>query len=326
MPARLLRIDPALPVGWEDPDTLRVGFERADARFTRPSAGVQRLLVAFRTGLPLAETSRRLRAYGATAAEWRRLVETLAPVLVESPDARTEARPRGRPTLAILGGGRTGGALLEAAQGAGFLALPADVLSDADLRSLSDDALGILVVVERFLQPAPHRRLLLADRMPQLLVRFTDRSLRVGPLAPARGSPCPGCATRHEIDADPALPVLAAQLLGRVPATETSAVAAAASALAVAAIERWVAGCRALSRAQLRIPVTEGLPGLVPELHRVRPHPSCPCAGAVQPDARPHAAALRPASAMKREGARDPRALPAVPESRRTSQARVKAT
>ena len=52
-----LQFRPELPLCWEDPHTIRLGFDRAIARLERPSAGAQRLLSALRVGIRPADLS-----------------------------------------------------------------------------------------------------------------------------------------------------------------------------------------------------------------------------------------------------------------------------
>lgn len=307
MTAANLRIDPALPICWEDLDTLRIGFECATARIPGPSAAVQRLVSAFCAGLPLTLTARGLQRFGATPAEWRDLVERIAPVLVEAESSPHPPPASPAPFRVAIAGEGDGPQHLRRALGADGISVSEaaqrpsdgfDRIPDPD----PDPDPDLLVVVERFLEPSDHSHLLLAERVPQLLVRFTDRSVRIGPLSTPLASPCPGCVAQHEIDADPSLPVIAAQLFGRVPAAETSPAAAAAAALVVTSIRRWRLGGSELARAQLRLAVDEGLPALIPELRPIEAHPECRCAGFSPVPAQ--APRGTPASAAKRDGVR----------------------
>ncbi len=312
------RIDPALPVCWEGPDALRVGFEPPYASIPHPSPGVQRLVGAFRAGLPLAPDGRRLRRYGVTAADWRRVVERLAPILVEC--GRPEDPPGAhRPDRS---GSRRAGALLIALPGTGIAhERIGEALSRAGHRVRESQPGGssrigpepdLLIAVERFVGVPDPGLVLLSERLPRLTVRFTDRGFWLGPLTEPAGSPCARCATEHGVDADPALPLVAAQLLDRTPAAETPPAAAAAAELAVAAIRRWQRGDGSLASTRLRVGVTSGLPELASVPHPLAPHPECPCRGpargesarAARPDRAAQPAAGIPASARKLEGTR----------------------
>ncbi|MBL5973213.1 MAG: hypothetical protein D3X82_05420 [Candidatus Leucobacter sulfamidivorax] len=300
MTGTLFRIDPALPLCWEGPDTLRVGFDRPFSSIPQPSAGMQRVVGAFRAGLPLAPDQRRLRRYGVTAAEWRRVVELLSPVLVEAPpvDAPRSHACDSALRIALSGSGVAHDRIAEALARAGHrVDEPAPTGSP---RTAPEP--DLLVVVERFIGSPGPDLLLLAERVPRLTLRFGDRGFWLGPLTEPAGSPCARCAAEHEIDADPALPLVAAQLLGLVPAAETVFAAAAASQLALAAIRRWRHGDTALARSRIRVAVVSGLPEPLAIPEPVTPHPGCPClAGARDPA---QAVTAIPASARNREGVR----------------------
>jgi len=300
MTGTLFRIDPAFPLCWEGPDTLRIGFDRPFSSIPRPSAGMQRVVGAFRTGLPLAADQRRLRRYGVTPAEWRRVVELLSPVLVEAPPADAPRSPARDSALriALSGSGVARDRIAEALACAGHrVDEPAPQGS-----SRTGTEPDLLVVVERFVGSPGPDLLLLAERVPRLTLRFGDRGFWLGPLTEPAGSPCARCAAEHEIDADPALPLVAAQLLGLVPAAETTYAAAAAAQLALAAIRRWRHGDTALAHSRVRIAVTSGLPEPLAIPEPVAPHPGCPCVA--EPRDRAQAPATTPASARNREGVR----------------------
>lgn len=315
-----LRLDPDLPICWEDPDTLRIGFEHAAVRIARPSAAVQRIIAGFRGGLPL--TTSTARRYGVSAADWTRTVELLAPILVECPDPTiagvdaSEASPR----LTVDGDGRTSRSLRATLAQSGFSVSSMLAPPDGD----GPDP-HLLVVVQHFLEPVSAEQLLLAERVPGLLLRFTDRSLWVGPLSLPGASPCWECAAHRDIDADPALPVLAAQLLGREARASAAPLAVlSAATMIAAALGHLDRGDSELRRGRWRIAMDRDAPGLDREFHPLKPHPSCRCAASAPTPAQRGSGT--PASAMKREGERRVREPPAVPDRRSASRARVRPT
>lgn len=274
MPTTLIRIDPALPICWQDPDTLRIGFDRAEVSIASPSPVLQRLLSALVTGVRSDRLSRTLARVGASTAEWSHLTDMLEDALLVTdgaPDAPAHASetPRiGVGVIAPRGRSPVTAVLLDAFDRAGF---------EAGLFSSGDRRYGLVVSVERFLEPCGPERLDAAG-LPQLSIRFSDRSTAVGPLVEGEGRPCLGCVTLHDIDADPALPALAAQLLGKTPAAETVASTEIAAALAVSLVRQWLAGSELPGRTRLRVPVREGLPSPEFERERVESHPECGCA------------------------------------------------
>lgn len=260
-----LRLDPALPVCWEDPHTLRIGFDRAAVRLTDPTPAVQRLLGLLRAGIRPDAVVEATRRAGATPQQGRALLARLSPVLRVTGDD-TEAPP---PRVHVSAPTGTAEPFRLAVERAGWEEIvPAP---------LAAEAADLVVLVERYIEPPAraHRWLMLG--VPHLRVRLSDRSVRVGPLVPRDGSPCLSCADLHAAEADPALPALAAQLSGRVPASETPAVGEVAAASALALIRRWRAGVPGTERHELRFPVEHGLVSGLPRARRVRAHPGCLC-------------------------------------------------
>lgn len=296
-------IDPALPLCWEDPQTLRLGFDHAEARITAPSAGTQRLLGVLQRGLPLSELPRASLLVGATAAERRALIELVAPVLVTRPiggaNGSTRAISRGgsngerretsavgtapvdtrRLRIAVLGRGGAAESLRSAVGRAGWESLNWSLLPSEALASehVTPD---LCIVVERFMEPPATFHELAASGVPHLAVRFTDRSVRIGPLVIPGRAPCISCLHLREVAHDPGLPALAAQLHGRFPAAETPASAEFASALALAFVHRRWDESDWQRVTQLRLTVERGMPSTIPEEHSVLAHPDCACATA----------------------------------------------
>lgn len=271
MPSSLIRLDPALPVCWEDQQTLRLGFDRAEVSVSSPSAATQRLISALITGIRSDHLSLVLRRIGSSRAEWSRLADMLGDSLIVSPADGADPPPA-RLRVGLIAPGAPwetpiADALLSAIARAGWQAEPF---------SPARKGYGLVVVAERFLDPRGAGRLT-SSGLAQLSIRFGDRSVGVGPLAEGGGRPCLGCVNLHDIDRDPALPMLAAQLLGEVPASETSAAAEAAAALAVALIGHWRAGSDMPGRTRLRVPVRAGLPLPSVEAEEVSAHPECGC-------------------------------------------------
>ena len=296
-------IDPALPLCWEDPQTLRLGFDRAEARIAQPSAGTQRLLAVLQRGLPLSELPRASLLVGATASERCALIELVASVLVTRPievfSGSTRVTSRGgssgvrreksevgtapvdarRLRIAVLGRGGAAESLHSAVARAGWESLDWPELP-SDVLGVGHTAPDLCIVVERFMEPPATFHALAASGVPHLAVRFTDRSVRIGPLVIPGLAPCISCLHLSEVALDPGLPALAAQLHGRFPAAETPESAEFASALAMAYVHRWRNESDWQRGAQLRLRVEGGMPSTIPEEHSVLAHPDCACATA----------------------------------------------
>lgn len=272
----LLRLDPSLPVCWEDLTTLRIGFEHAIVRIQAPSAGAQRFIGALRQGLPARMPQQELRRLGISPAECHRLRELLRPALISSatearPSAASATTPDPSTNVCVVGPGPAPRTLATLLSHAGVHASSA-----ADATALFTPrgaATSVAVVTQRFFEPVDRRLTLLTETLPQLRVRFTDRSVWVGPFQTPGSSPCPGCAIEHALDADPALPVLTGQLVGHIPATEHTDVF-----LAVASLVASVIKTPARSSHLYQLTVRRGTPEPAPHTHLLRQHPRCQCA------------------------------------------------
>jgi len=296
----IIRIDPGVPLCWEDERTLRFGFDRPELRIIEPSATVQRLIGALADGVRSDRVERTLSRIGATRAEWKATLIRFAPILRHDPLPHSAPPSPGAEVssceIEVVGAEPVAARFRLAFAAAGFApagegsapmdraraspgATPSGYRSDPAGRSSLP---RVLVSLERFLAlPVPPDRTFPAGP-PRLTVRFGDRHVDVGPLASLDDDPCPSCVALGDVDADPSLPVLAAQLLGGVPASETAAAAELAAALAGSLIRARLAGARSLGGERLRITVLDGLP--LPAIDRVpvTRHHDCGC-GIIRP-------------------------------------------
>lgn len=281
MPA-FLRLRPDLPVCWENPDTLRVGFERAHARIVSPSAGQQRVLSALRTGFTAADLPQVARRAGATLQEARALlaaVERACLQRAESANPLTAApRPAPPPLLFLDDAGKSvpgfAGAL---AHGVGS-AVEWSAWAPGAHRS-AGTAPALVVFVERFLEPLERAQRWLIEGVPHLLVRLTDTRASVGPIVAPPGAPCHACVTLAVLEADPGASVLAAQLVESTPASETAAVGVLAAALATQFVEAWLTGEPRVHRTRVSYEVEAGHPRGTLTEHELSAHPECGCGG-----------------------------------------------
>lgn len=279
MPLTITRIAPDLPLCWEDEHTLRFGFDEAALRLRDPSATQQRIIRVLLDGVRDDRVRATLTRLGTTSVEWTVFLGVLAPVLQRVPcvpdesgarrgSRQARSRPAG-PAVSVLGDG----ASAEAFRGAcARLGLP---LLEPNAPPIAGPALAI--VFERFLLRGREADALSDAGLPQLPVRFGDRRIGIGPLVSEQSRPCPNCVRLADFAADPALPVLAAQLVERRPPTETVAGAEAAGALAAALIRRWWNGSAEPGTTRYEIPFADGLPAPVVERRSYSPHPECGC-------------------------------------------------
>ncbi|KTR87384.1 hypothetical protein [Leucobacter chromiiresistens] len=276
----LTRLDPALPICWEDPDTLRVGFERPIARLSAPSAGMQRFVGALRRGIDANRLPEEARRVGATTAEARDAIAQLRPALrAGGPAPRASAL--GAVATVICGSGRATPALAQALAATGLCRLPnRDAFEDPGDPEL-------VVYVERYWEPLERAQRWLMAGVPHLLVRFTDGAVHVGPIVPRDGGPCHTCVSLARVDRDAATAALAAQLAGAPVASETPELAVLAAAHAAGLIRAWLAGDAAAHRTRIELdaPSTPGWsPPRVARVSRVDTHPECAC-GSVDAEA-----------------------------------------
>lgn len=275
----ITRIDPDLPVCWEDPDTLRIGFERAEARVRKPSAGAQRLLSSLRRGVEsIAHEARRV---SAAPEDTRELIAALEPVLLRDGAGEPGRQPGREPGRGSLS--RTAGAPIRVQicdDGREVPGLRAGIASlglcDLDPAVLAEHS-DLVILVERFIEPFERAQRWRSAMVPHLPLRFTDRAVHIGPVVAARGGLCHGCTTLALVTADAAVPALAAQLAGTRPASETAAVAEVASAFAGMLVRRWVDEGNAPQSLRVVVPVRHGRVSAAPRFELVRPHPSCAC-------------------------------------------------
>jgi bacteriocin biosynthesis cyclodehydratase domain-containing protein len=151
----------------------------------------------------------------------------------------------------------------------------------------------VVVTVEHAVADGARARTLMAAEVVHLSVVLREADVLVGPLVRPGTSPCLRCLDLHRTEADPAWPVLAAQLATaprhRV-AREESVLAAVGGALAAAAV---------LAELDGRTPAVVGssfeiaVPDVVPRLRVWPVHPECGCTGLpvarVSPAGRPPA-------------------------------------
>ncbi|QBE47761.1 hypothetical protein [Leucobacter triazinivorans] len=298
------RIHPDLSLCWEDPETLRIGFERARARVHSPSPGAQRFIGRLLTGVPSARLIEEAQRAGVAPRDARRLLERLAPALDA---AAPEPAARARGLRAVLDdAGREAPGLRDALIATGLCMFDA-AIGDAHRPSPRYD---LAIHVERYLEPLERAQRWLIEEVPQLLIRFTDGAVEVGPLVGPGGRPCHTCISLAFVRRDPAYPVLAAQLWGKIPASESGASVHMATAYAAVLIRGWLDGDPAVHTRRFRIPVRTGTVHGLPSMVTVAPHDECACTltRAARPPPRsetargPNALLPRPRRAAARPG------------------------
>lgn len=268
------RLHAGIPVAWEDVDTLRFGFDRAEARLQRPSPGVQRFLASLRAGVEETQVPLESRRAGVTAQQAAVVVAELEQVLHSArvPSPRFNSHERLQVTL--CDDGREVAGLREA-----LLATKLCVFEGGDSGSNGDatESRRLVILAERYLEPLERAQKWLLAELPQLPIRFSDRSISVGPLISPEGNPCHTCGILGLLEQDAALPVLASQLYGQTPASETEAGSHMAVAWAAVLLRKWIARDPTAHTTQIVIPITDGFVSGEVRIDRVWPHPECAC-------------------------------------------------
>ncbi len=219
-----LRLDPRIPVVWRTPDSIQLGVDRPLTVVSGLTPALERVLGALGGGVPLSGALMLGRSAGASEPEITRLLDALRPALLG--DEWTTPRPAGRVWMDGSGptADRIGGLLGDL----GIRVLPQGADRDAALRAAdaSDGEPELAILVAHYvIEPARHGRWLRRD-IPHLPVIFSDTGVRHGPLVEPGAGPCLTCVDLASVDADPAWPALAVQLLGRRAPTETPLVSA----------------------------------------------------------------------------------------------------
>lgn len=276
----ITRINPDLPVCWEDADTLRVGFERAEARVHAPSAGAQRLLSMLCIGVTSTSISRTARTLGTSPAETRRLLHALKPTLQEetiSVGAPSLERPP-RLRAALFDNGIEVPGLREALGAGSEWTLGAPVPPE-----MSD----LVFHVERYLEPLEFAQRWQGARVPHVIVRYSDRAVHVGPLIDCAAEksaswPCHSCLSLRHVEDDARVPALAAQLCGKRPQSESADSAEMTVALIALLVRQWLRHDSTAHITRYIVPMTHGRISGLATTETVAAHPDCGCQGLEQ--------------------------------------------
>lgn len=261
-------------MAWEDVDTLRFGFDRVEAQLRRPSAAIQRLLTSLRAGIEETQMPLEARRAGVTAQQATVVLAELEQVLDSEREPSPRLTPQVRLQVLLCDDGREVVGLREA--------LLATNLCLFESNGSGNDAQAgepkrLVILVERYLEPLERAQKWLLEEQPQLSIRFSDRSISVGPLIGPEGNPCHTCGILGLLSQDAALPMLASQLYGHTPASETEAGSHMAVAWAAVLIRKWLAQDPTAHTTQIVIPVIDGRVSGAVSIDRVWPHPECAC-------------------------------------------------
>jgi len=287
----ILRLDPRYPLVWRTPDTIQLGIDRPLAIVPGVTAPLENVIAALRVGVPRSGALMLGRQSGATDAATLALLDALGPALVglDSEQAPPGTEPRAvlpfagrsaapvhpvdhpveRPVVCVDGHGPTADRIR------GLLAeLELTVLTPEDRAPQASQLPDLAVIVDHFvLAPHRHGRWLRRD-VPHLPVLFSDTEARLGPLVEPGAGPCLTCLELDHVDADPAWPAIASQLLHRTAPTETPRLGIAVAATAAGiAHERVFAASHEYAAVSLAIDAES----VTLRRRAHRPHERCGC-------------------------------------------------
>ncbi|TPW75866.1 TOMM precursor leader peptide-binding protein [Schumannella soli] len=292
----VLRLDPDVPVLWRSPDSLQIGALRVHGVLEQVGPAEERVLQALRGGASRAALEVLAEQAGGTHLPLDAVLAMLRPALARSPRTGTRA--------ALFGAGRIPDAVHRLLADRDLLdeagPAPGDTARSARPSSRTRSAgRGEVIAVPIspwIIRPADSGHWLRRDAL-HLPVVVGDGALTIGPLIRPGSTACLHCIHRHRVDADPAWPALAAQLIDR-PAPNLDALESARAAVAIAErIEEVLDDPAAALGHQIEVDLrARDVSG-----RRWPPHPECRC-GAHPGSDWAHAAAptapplLRPAT------------------------------
>lgn len=273
----------AVPLCWETPDTLRLGFDEVAVRLGPLSAAARRTIELLCVGVsnaadPVAAVAEAIRMAGSRDADASSLAAVLPQYVTSSAQSQT-GKMTGVPALRtfIADNGRNVTGLAHALDACGAFAF-------TRITSRPDFVLRVI----RYLEPLEWTQRWLMNGVPHLLIRYTDVGVRIGPLVSSEGAPCHTCEALQIVDEDPLAPRLAAQLVQQVPASETPTMTRLAIAHAMPFVQAWRQGHAWVRHQQLVIPLSRGdHPASTSRIgashwETIVPHAECGCTLAAQ--------------------------------------------
>ena len=218
MPNPILRLDPRLPIVWQNPDSVQIGVSPPRCVVPDIDDRVLPLLHALHTGISVAGAKLMGSEAGLSAAEVTTVLQLLGPAL-------THQQPSSPVAITLRG---------ELAHITRF----ATTLAHAGHRvNITEDAQeipqetseGEVVLVGNFvINPAHYRACLYADVIHTPVV-FSDQLVRIGPRVIPGHTACLHCVWRNRVHREPHYVAIASQLWGATAATDTLELSALAA-------------------------------------------------------------------------------------------------
>ena len=214
-----LVLDPRFPLVWRSPDSLQLGVDAPRVIMNTVTTAHERMLAALAVGV----TPSGLALIG---SEGGLSTEQIAAFHRDIQPALAVQSMAPHSTIAITGDGPTADRLEWRLREAGLETRRSHPMDDDT--GVTDIA---LVLGHYVLDPDVRQHWLRRD-VPHLPVIFGDTSVTIGPFIEPGDGPCLYCLELHRMDADPAWPALASQLLGKRSAAETPFFASEAATIA----------------------------------------------------------------------------------------------
>jgi len=257
----MLRLDPAFPPLWRSATTLQFGADPVVV-IDDPEPWQQRLIRELESGIPDASLDPTAMALGApeNAADTfvRRIARALCPPATPRPRIALQS-PHGFPPERLD--------LVAESLGAAGVDVSLITWFGAPAERVEASA-PVVVLAHHVVEPRRAAALMSGD-IPHVPLVFTGSGAEIGPFVVPGRTPCLACLAAHRCDADPAWPLLVAQLLGRPAPAASRAMVAEASFVTA----------RLISEAERQRP--RSLTLRADSLHRSmrahRPHAECRC-------------------------------------------------
>ncbi len=201
----MLRLDPAHPPLWRTATTMQFGADPV-AVIADPEPWQQRLVRRLEHGIPDDAFDAIAVAAGASSADALALLDDLRPALA--------AHRPAAPARVVLEVPDDFPRVARDALIAALVAGGTEVVSGHEEGERGADAAPVVVVAHHLIEPRRAAALMAGD-IRHLPILLTGRGAQVGPFVIPGQTPCLACDAAHRRDADPAWPMLAAQLVGR---------------------------------------------------------------------------------------------------------------
>lgn len=217
-----LRIRPGLALVWRSPTTLQVGAPEPLAIVENVNTGIDWLIARLRRGATESAAISVAVRHGATRPEARAAVEALRAVLVDVDEGGRPVAQPGARALALRAS-ETDRAALDAVNAA--LAARAVTPSRLAADELPPPG-GVLIEVADFVVPPRRAQPLMSSDVVHLAIVFGDHAIEVTPRIVPGETACLRCADLWRVEADPAWPIVATQLVdARAPRADEAELA-----------------------------------------------------------------------------------------------------